>query len=276
MIRKTLLPLLLGLLASLSLPAQTAKEFKPAADSLRARLHRRTSVDASLKLTKVRKRGNQVDFSFSQELADYPWRADDLEWFRDQLRALTPAAYRSYSLGDIYAKSTDLNTLPMPLITNTGRPVQTGLRRTDPRSKSPLVRTDERWSKGLSGRHIALWQSHGRYYEATTDRWEWQRAATHRTVEDLYTQSYVLPFLIPMLENAGACVMTPRERDIQPHEVVCDNDPSFSGHRDGMMRRSGRYRETGTWSDAGPGFADPKPVYDVYENPFTMCTALMV
>ena len=275
MMRKTLLPLLLGLFACLSLPAQTAREFKTATDSLRARLHRRTSVDSSLKLMKVMKRGNVLDFYFSQELADYPWRAEDPEWFRDQLRSLTPAAYRSYSLGDIYAKNTDLNTLPMPLVSNSGKPVQTGLRTTDPRSKVPLVRTDERWSRGLSGRHIALWQSHGRYYEARTERWEWQRAATHRTVEDLYTQSYVLPFLIPMLENAGACVMTPRERDPQAHEVICDNDPSFPGHRERMQRQAGHYRETGNWTDAGPGFADPKPVYEAYENPFTMGTARM-
>ena len=30
--------------------------------------------------------------------------------------------------------------------------------------------------KGLTGRNIALWQSHGRYYEQKTARWEWQRA----------------------------------------------------------------------------------------------------
>ena len=277
MIRKTslLLLLFLGLLSCVSLSAQTAREFKPAADSLRARLSRRTSVNTSLKLTKVMKRGSTLDFYFSQELGDYPWRQEDLEWFRDQLRSLTPAPYRSYTLGDIFAKKTDLNTLPMPLITNNGKPVQTGLRRSDPRSRTPLVRTGEKWSKGLYGRHIALWQSHGRYYEAKTQRWEWQRAATHRTVEDLYTQSYVLPFLIPMLENAGAYVMTPRERDIQLHEVICDNDPSFQGRRDGMMRRSGHYRESGSWSEAGPGFADTKPVYDLYDNPFQMGTARM-
>ena len=193
-----------GLFVTLSLQAQTAREFNTAVDSLKARLFRRTTVKASLKLTKVMKRGNTLDFYFSQELGEYPWREADIDWFKDQLRALTPAAYRSYALGSIYAKKTDLTTLPMPEVTNTGRPVETSLRVTDPRSRTSLVRTDERWSKGLSGRHIALWQSHGRYYEAKTERWEWQRAATHRTVEDMYTQTYVLPFLIPMLENAGA------------------------------------------------------------------------
>ena len=274
MMRKFLLTAIL-LLSGLSLPAQTAREFKTAADSLRARLRRRTTVDSYLKVNKVTKRGTTLDFTFSKELGDYPWRAGDVEWFRKELLDLFPSSYRPYALGDIFAEKNDLATLPMPKLTATGRPAETTLRRSDPRAKSPLVRTNERWSKGLSGRHIALWQSHGRYYEAKTDRWEWQRAATFRTVEDLYTQSYVLPFLIPMLENAGACVMTPRERDVQSWEVICDNDPSFHGERTGKMRRTGHYKESGSWSEAGEGFADTKPVYSIYENPFVAGTARM-
>ena len=274
MMRKLLLLAAL-LLSGLALPAQTAREFRVATDSLRARLHRRTTVDTALRLTRVAKRGTTLDFHFSKELADYPLRTEDIEWIRKQLLDLFPAAYRAYALGDIYAERRDVTFLPMPALNSNGRPAETKLRRSDPRSKSPLVRTDERWSQGLSGRHIALWQSHGRYYEAKTERWEWQRAATFRTVEDLYTQSYVLPFLIPMLENAGAYVMTPRERDVQSWEVICDNDPSFHGERTGKMRRAGHYKESGSWSEAGPGFADTKPVYSIYENPFEAGTARM-
>ena len=228
MMRKFLLLAAL-LLSSLALPAQTAREFRVATDSLRARLHRRTTVDSFLKVSKVTKRGTTLDFHFSKELGDYPWRTEDVEWFRKELLDLFPANYRAFALGNIFADKNDLTKLPMPALTASGKPAETELRTGDPRAKSPLVRTDERWSRGLSGRHIALWQSHGRYYEAKTERWEWQRAATFRTVEDLYTQSYVLPFLIPMLENAGACVMTPRERDVQSWEVICDNDPSVRG-----------------------------------------------
>ena len=275
--RKSLLITAALLAACLSLSAQTAKEYKTAVDSLRARLQRRTRVDTPIKLTKVMKRGNTLDFYFSQELGDYPWRDGDIEWFRDQLRSLTPAAYRSYALGDIFAKKTDLKTLPMPAPGSNGKPAETDLRVGDPRARTiPLVRRDDnQWKRGLYGRHIALWHSHGRYYEADTDRWEWQRAPTHRTVEDLYTQSYVIPFLIPMLENAGAVVLTPRERDIQSNEIICDNDPSFKETRTWMMRRSGQYKETGNWADAGEGFADKKPTYDLYDNPFRMGTARM-
>ena len=275
MMRKSLLLVTL-LLACLSGQAQTAKVFKAATDSLRARLRRRTTVDASLKLSRVTKRGTTLDFTFSKELGDYPWRPNDKEWFEEQLRALMPAAYRSFRIGDILIDKDTLGNLLMPPLTATGKPASTRFRRSDPRSKTiPLVRTDEKWDKGLSGRHIGLWQSHGRYYEAKTERWEWQRAATHRTVEDLYTQSYVLPFLIPMLENAGAVVMTPRERDVQPWEIICDNDQTFSGRRTGKTRLTGRYKETGNWSETAPGFADTKAVWREYENPFTEGTARM-
>ena len=264
------------ILTALSAQAQTVREFKQATDSLRARLQRRTSVNSYLKLTKVTKRGTALDFQFSPELADFPLREADVEWIKDQLRALMPSPYRAYTLGNITAKNTPLESLPMPKVNNSGKPMATSFRVSDPKGKTvPLVRSSDTWTKGLSGRHIALWQSHGLYYEAETERWEWQRAPIHRTVEDMYTQSYVLPFLIPMLENAGAYVMTPRERDVQSWEVICDNDPSFTGARNGKMRRSGQYKETGLWADAGTGFADTKPVYGEYENPFQSGTARM-
>ena len=120
--RKSLLLTTLLLLAGLSLPAQTAKEFKTATDTLKARLQRRTSVSSSLKMNKVMKRGTTLDFYFSKELGDYPWRTEDVEWFRDQLRAEIPSSYRSYTVGDIYADKNDLNTLPMPKLTSSGKP----------------------------------------------------------------------------------------------------------------------------------------------------------
>jgi hypothetical protein len=120
---------------------------------------------------------------------------------------------------------------------------------------------------GLQNRHIALWQSHGWYYEKKLLRWEWQRARIFQTVEDLYTQSYVLPYLVPMLENAGANVFLPRERDTQRHEVIVDNDrfPAKSFY----LETSGKE----TWSDGeGAGFAQLKDVYYDLENPFRQGT----
>jgi len=79
-------------------------------------------------------------------------------------------------------------------------------------------------SKGLSNRNIALWHSHGWYYNHKFDRWMWQRARLFGIVEDLGPMAFTIPYIIPMLENAGANVYVPRERDLQANEVVVDDD----------------------------------------------------
>ena len=56
------------------------------------------------------------------------------------------------------------------------------------------------------------------------NEWGWQRPRLFCTTEDMFTQSFVLPYVIPMLENAGAIVYTPRERDTQKNEIIVDND----------------------------------------------------
>lgn len=79
-------------------------------------------------------------------------------------------------------------------------------------------------SKGLNGQHVALWQSHGKYFINDKKEWGWQRPRLFSTTEDQFTQSFILPYVIPMLQNAGAVVYTPRERDTQKQEVIVDND----------------------------------------------------
>jgi len=144
----------------------------------------------------------------------------------------------------------DLSRLPKPTI----RP-------------EPVVRNLSRPftpQKGLNGQNIALWHSHGWYYSISTQRWEWQRPRLFQTVEDLFPAAFVLPYMIPMLENAGANVFTPRERDTQTNSVVIDNDSPTSG---------GNYLETGTWqTGAGKGFAVGQPPYKSGINPFQQGT----
>ena len=55
--------------------------------------------------------------------------------------------------------------------------------------------------RGLQHRHLVVWQSHGRYYDGEKGFWKWQRPFLFGTTEDLYTQTIVVPYLIPMLEN---------------------------------------------------------------------------
>jgi hypothetical protein len=276
MLKKHLTTIAAALLMTAAASAQTVKDFKDAVDSLQVSLTARTGLKAQVKANKVVRRGLELDFHFTQALGEFSWRPADVGWLRSELARLMPESCSRYSIGAVYVGRQTLESLAVPDPGNDGIPAASAFRTTDPKSSSHIFisRADgQEFSKGLSGRDIALWQSHGRYFEEKTDRWEWQRPPLFQTVEDMYTQSYVLPFLIPMLENAGAYVMTPRERDTQTFEVVADNDPAFEEGRGEKVRIEGRYSETGTWSDAGVGFADAKVTYSGKENPFRMGTA---
>lgn len=253
-------------------------DFNNISDTLSIIMQQRTTVKVKLELKSVMKRGNFLDFYFTESLGDIPWKKDDAVLFKNSLRARFPKTYKKYKLGDIYSNGQELTQLITPVLYNDGHPHKSSYRTNDHNNKTtPIVEEigNLKFNKGLSGRHIALWQSHGRYFNKSKDKWEWQRAQFFRTVEDMYTQSFVLPFLIPMLENAGAYVMTPRERDTQPLEIIVDNDPAFVEERTGLIRGTGKYIEEGKWMNAGVGFADKQLYYKYLDNPFTMGTARM-
>ena len=128
----------------------------------------------------------------------------------------------------------------------------------------PVVPADKKMpSAGLSGKNIALWNSHGRYYNLDKNQWQWQRCHLHQTIEDLYTAEYVLDLLAPMLENAGAYVMMPRERDTNEIEIIIDKDSNLSP---GYSERNG----SKAWEEsAKAGFRMPGGHLGDRENPFT-------
>ena len=116
--------------------------------------------------------------------------------------------------------------------------------------------------QGLYNRHLSLWASHGIYYNIAERQWKWQRPPLFATSEDFFTQTIVTPYLIPMLERAGAVVFTPRERDWQRHEVIVDNDSLATGYTEVP-------HQSATWLTAPePGFALHQGTYADGENPF--------
>lgn len=120
---------------------------------------------------------------------------------------------------------------------------------------------------GLNGRHLALWNSHGWYYQNKLDRWGWQRATLFTTVEDVLTSSFVLPFLVPMLEQAGANVYLPRERDSQTAEVIVDNTgPDFN-----EQLITGSYETVN-----GTGFGYIAQAGTAHQNPFRSGNTLVL
>jgi len=143
-----------------------------------------------------------------------------------------------------------------------------------PREKRPpLVKNiNDPWqaSLGLLNNYIAVWHSHGWYYEPRLNRWEWQRARLFQSVEDLGPMSLTIPYLVPMLENAGANVFLPRERDLQINEVIVDNN-SYSELNPYYHEKSSG-DSIGWHTGKKPGFAVGNPPYDSGINPFKLGT----
>jgi N-acetylmuramoyl-L-alanine amidase len=114
--------------------------------------------------------------------------------------------------------------------------------------------------RGLQGRTIFVSAAHGWTWHKE-NRWQLQRARVYTIVEDMFPAAFVNPFLIPMLENAGAVVFSARERDYQVGEVIVDNDGADT---------HSRFRAEGTWTAQPGGWKGGRPVaVTEHENPFT-------
>jgi hypothetical protein len=240
----------------------TKEELRPVETLLKAYARPEVSVGRII-IDSVKTEGQKLILFANDNCSYIPFRTENVTGILHGVKEVLPERYAGYQVEvrtggrsieelipriyrpDAKSEPAFSNPCTVPLIT---------------RISNPFVP-----SKGLLNRHIAMWQSHGLYFEQGLARWEWQRARMFETVEDLYTQSYVLPFLVPMLENAGATVLLPRERDCNPIEVIADND--------GGEAASSTYRETTgnkTWKNGDEkGFSYSKKQYVEYENPFT-------
>ncbi len=202
-----------------SAQVRSISDILPADSIVRVLKGRNVALDNPLVVKSVVADGSQIRIKLSNNAKCLPLTRNQLNAAVDSVRkwaSMPTATVKFYtaevSLSDIVIKEgPSVGTLPQG---------------------SPVRRMDDGFSGALDGRNIALWPSHGRYYESTLSRWEWQRGRLFTTVEDLFTPSFVLPFLIPMLENAGAMVFTPRERDTTRVSVVVDNaDEGFFSTR---------------------------------------------
>lgn len=265
--------LCLCLSASFIIPATAQKcdlddfaSICPALDSL---VYARTNVHARLKFRKVVRKGKALDIYFGQTLSDLPLRKEDVQWLRQAIESLLPTPYAGRKVGRMFAVGNDISSLVVDAPTNDGKCSSTKLRVKVPTAPA-LVQRGIQAPRGLGGRHIAMWQSHGYYYNIKSGSWKWQRPFMFQTVEDLFTQSYVVPLLAPMLENAGANVLLPRERDFHTEEIIIDNDPSEKT----SSRIHGYVEMSGTWKNIFPGFADTKEFYNDADRPFTSGSAM--
>ncbi len=223
----------------------------------------------STRIQRVEVRGRRLRLYCSVGLANYPFRPESIAAFNDTIRRYLPSQLKRHQI-ELYTDGKLVNEL-IPIAHRSTAEAKRAHRFTYATQK-PLVCDAEPLhtpSQGLSGRHLALWQSHGRYFEQATNSWCWQRTAHWQTREDLFTQSFVLQYLVPMLERAGAVVLLPRERDLNCTELIVDND--LGGFTTGKYEElSGRE----AWSESTKrGFAHLKSAYCDGENPFRMGTS---
>ncbi|MEN8202161.1 MAG: xanthan lyase [Bacteroidota bacterium] len=215
-------------------------------------------VEISLKSKRIRTYADS-------KLAYTPFREDIADSIENGLRTSLGSAYDKFSFELYSGKKNIREYIPNSFRTNPKSIDKSRSPGKLKRKTSPLVQNLSRpfrSESSLYNLNIALWHSHGWYYEAKLNRWEWQRARLFQTVEDIYPMSYTLPFLVPMLENSGANVFIPRERDWQVHEVIVDKDGSTG---------NSLYLDAGTVSESADstGFAMGTPPY-TDENPFKL------
>ena len=216
-----------------------------------------------VKIDSVAINGKNLQLFANMNWADFPFREDNVAEIYQGVSNILPAEFKGYKLEIRTNKRKIEELIPQTLRSKKDKKAKVFA----PKETKPLVSnisTPYVPTNGLYNRHIAMWQSHGWYFEPKLDRWEWQRARIFQTVEDLYTQSYVLPFLVPMLENAGANVLMPRERDLNTAEIVIDNDGVLSGNSTYVEKVGDKKWMKGN----GAGFAHLRNVYKNFENPF--------
>jgi len=207
-----------------------------------------------------------IDIFFNKIFSYLPFRPKNSQRVYQVMRDNLGRKYRDFNL-TMYSLKVPIQSLVPNLYRDARMPVDsTRMARVPTLQIAPLIRRISRpvqISHGLQNRHLALWHSHGWYYSHDKLRWEWQRPRLFQTVEDLLPLSFVLPYLTPMLENAGATVFLPRERDWQIHWVIVDNDKPDTDPNSRVLE------PCGTWIQGNKsGFAVGDMPYVENENPF--------
>lgn len=259
---------LLSAFVALCLPvcsgAQISPEiFRPACDSIAKYFSDRAVLPNPPAVRSCRLSKNTVHIGFTRTLGDYPLREGDIPVIEDYLYGCMPEQYRKYRI-TVTSNSFQLDELVSGYYAGNkcASPAKSGGGKwIEPQSDRNIP------SKGLQDRHIALWSGHGYYYNSEEKRWKWQRAPYFSTIEDLFPADYVYSFLTPMLENAGARVLIPKERDRNINEVIVDTGSPFYSDRS----------EGKPWEDSSiPGFSDTCEYYDSGMNPFASGKARLV
>lgn len=240
-------------------------------DSLRAYAARYTVLDARIRIKHIRQSNGHISIETNPSLSCLPYTPQRVREIKNLVRRV--ANLKSSTRIDIYTDGYEIEQL----IGNHYLPKQQRRRAyTIVDNEKPLVHNltlPYSAPQGLDNKYIALWASHGRFYDQKQQRWRWQRANLLETVEDLLTSSFTMPFLVPMLENAGAIVIQPRERDTQINEVVMESNEAVGDDRQAWffprIPQDGNYAVYAWWEQS-PNASDTVTytiLHDEYETP---------
>jgi len=240
-------------------------------DSLRAYAARHAVLEARIRINSIRQSNGYIRLNTNDPLSSLAFTPQMTKEIKRMVRQVV--GLPSNTRVEIYTNGYEIEQL----ISSQYLPPT---RRRQPYTivdkERPLVRNTTipySTSQGLNNKYIALWASHGRFYDQKENRWRWQRANIFETVEDLLTSSFTMPFLVPMLENAGATVIQPRERDTQINEVVMEGTDAIGDDRKAWflpdIPKAGRYAVYAWW-EQDSHYSDQVTytvMHDGYETP---------
>ena len=189
----------------------------------------------------------RIDIYCNEPFSSQPFTPERLESVYKGIASCLPKPFAKHSLQLYSHKGVPMEVLVPNMLRKRGRDEARRYGDKDFRD-NPWVENISlpyKITAGLQGRHLFIWPSHGRYFR--DGEWRWQRPRLYCTREDLLSRSIVIPYLFPMLENAGAVIGCPVERDFQSAEVIVDND---GGNRRGV------YTETNGGAAAWHSFPD--------------------
>lgn len=262
-------------LATLSLSAQTARDEAKLVEKLNSYFAK--YKPKGTRLTQApRMVGYQLDhqkktlvITADEFFACQEFTPEITEHIYKKIKGEIPKVYRDYQLMVMTNGMTIDELIPNRLSQNADKSRLWGDIDYDGEPWVKNISSPVKVTHGLQNRHISLWASHGRFYDQARGYWRWQRPNLFSTTEDLYTQTIVVPYLIPMLEKAGAIVFTPRERDWQKQEIIVDNDGSKANYIE--VTKGDKWH-----TSKQPGFAFHTGTYTDGENPFVAGSARMV
>lgn len=227
-------------------------------------------VGTEIKSGSINTDAKLIQLEFNRYFSFRPFREDDIPLIYNEVKNFFGPEFNNYWFEISTTGYKIENLIPNYFRADKNDYDTARLPKENIRARIPLVKnisSGNTPSHGLTNTNIALWHSHGWYYSQDAGRWEWQRPRLFQTVEDFLPLSITIPYLIPMLENAGANVFIPRERDPQKNVVVIDNDMA-------AVQLKGKFSETdgqgiNKWKNgSSEGFAEGDLPYVDDFNPF--------